>query len=141
MKALKEAWQLFLWNAGASVGDGEHGVVTFDPGRHADFAPDFVVVDGVGQEVRDDLLDAVGVAARRRGAEFTVQLNVASGGERGAEFVRGVGGELLLLGKGGFEPREGGVEHAGEAAEFVVGIGAVDALGQIPPRRCGWPRR
>ena len=52
-------------------------------------------------------------------------------GNRRAQFVRGVGGELLLLGKRGFQPGEGGIQNGGEPAEFAFGLGDVDALRQI----------
>ena len=52
-------------------------------------------------------------------------------GERGAQFMGGVGGELSLLGEGGLEPGEGGVQDGGEPAEFVVGIGEIDAFGEV----------
>ena len=51
-------------------------------------------------------------------------------GQRGAQFVGGVGGESLLFGDVGFELFEHGVEHVGEFAEFVVGSFHADPVRQ-----------
>src|SRR5439155_7318938 len=51
-----------------------------------------------------------------------------------AEFVRGVGGELFLLLKGGFKAREGRVQHRCQVSEFIVGLGNIEALRQIASR-------
>lgn len=48
----------------------------------------------------------------------------------GAEFVGGVGRELLLLRERRFQPRERRVENPGKPAEFTLGFGDVDSLGQ-----------
>ena len=52
-------------------------------------------------------------------------------GNRRAQFVRGVGGELFLLRERGFQPREGGIQNRGKLAEFAFRLGDVDALRQI----------
>ena len=46
--------------------------------------------------------------------------------------MRGVGGELLLLGKGGFESGKSGIQNGGKLAKFTFGLGHVDALRQVP---------
>ncbi len=168
--------------------------------------PSLVVVNGVGEEVGDDLCEAFGVAVANGGGEIGVDVDTACGGERAdefdavggehgkvafiaaqrflagveagqfeerfdepahalrgalaglegfavflvrafagepvlrvgehhrdgrAQFVRGVGGEAGLLGEGGVEAGEGGVQHAGEVAKFAFGVGGVDALGEV----------
>ena len=50
--------------------------------------------------------------------------------QRGAQLVRGVGGEPLLLGVVGFEPREHGVEGVGELAELVAAARQPDPVGE-----------
>ena len=45
--------------------------------------------------------------------------------------MRGIGGKPCLLGKGGIQPGEGGVQHGGELAEFAAGVFNGDALGEI----------
>ena len=91
-ESLEESRQILRRDAGAGVADGEHGGGGFRMGGHADFSAVPVVVDGIAQEVRDDLADAVGVAMCRSGREFAVELDVPSGGERTDEFDAGDGG-------------------------------------------------
>ena len=55
-------------------------------------------------------------------------------GEGRAHLVAGIGGELLLLGKGGFEAREGGIKDGGKLAEFAFGFCGVDALREVARR-------
>ena len=50
--------------------------------------------------------------------------------QRGAQLVGGVGGEPLLLGDVGLEPREHGVEAVGELAELVLAAVQPDAMGE-----------
>ena len=50
--------------------------------------------------------------------------------QRGAQFVRGVGGESLLFGDMRFEPREHGVEGVGELAELVSAAREPDSVGE-----------
>ncbi len=50
--------------------------------------------------------------------------------QRGAQFVRGVGGESPLFGDVGFEPREHRVEAVGELAELVVAALQPDPVGE-----------
>ena len=62
-------------------------------------------------------------------------------GQRGAQFVRGVGRESLLFGDVCFEAREHGIEGVGEFAELVVdGPGAGFGGRAIRPRRYAWRR-
>ena len=49
----------------------------------------------------------------------------------GAEFVCGIGSEAGLLGESRLEAGEGGVEDIGEPAEFIVGVGDIDAARQV----------
>ena len=48
----------------------------------------------------------------------------------GPQLVRGVGGESLLLGDLGLEPREHGVEGVGELAELIVAAFQLDPVGE-----------
>ena len=75
---------------------------------------------------------AEGVAVFPRGA-IAAQGGLGFGeddGQGGAEFVGGVGGELLLAGEGGVEAGEGGVEDVGQFAEFAVHAGGGDPFGE-----------
>ena len=72
-----------------------------------------------------------------RGIALTVQrgLRLRQNHRDGrAQFVRRVGGELFLLGEGGFQAREGGIQDGGELAEFAFRLSDVDALGEIAGR-------
>ena len=55
--------------------------------------------------------------------------------QRGAQLVGGVGGEPLLLGDVGLQPREHGVERVGELAELVLAALHPDPVGERPVRR------
>ena len=55
--------------------------------------------------------------------------------QRGAQLVGGVGGEPLLLGDVGLQPREHGVEGVGELAELVLTALHPDPVGEGPVRR------
>ena len=55
--------------------------------------------------------------------------------QRGAQLVGGVGGEPLLLGDVGLQPREHGVEGVGELAELVLTALHPDPVGERPVRR------
>ena len=90
-------------------------------------------VDGV--EAVDEL---AGVAARVVAGDVEQRLRDR---QRGAQLVRGVGGEPLLLGDVGLEPREHGVEGVGELAELVAAALQPDAVGRAIRSRPGAWRR
>ena len=83
-------------------------------------------VDGV--EAFDEL---AGVAVRVLAGDVEERLGDR---QRGAQLVGGVGGEPLLFGDVGFEPREHGVEGVGELAELVVAAFQADPVGERPVR-------
>ena len=55
-------------------------------------------------------------------------------GERGSQFVRGVGDESALCLEGVVQPGEQGVERVAEFLELVVGSGEGEALVQVGGR-------
>ena len=81
-----------------------------------------------GVQAGFDRLAVLGGAAfaGERGLRFGDQ-----NGDGGAKFVGGVNRELFLLREGGLKAGKGGVQHAGQVAQFVVGVGHADAFGEV----------
>jgi hypothetical protein len=79
IKALENARQIFGGNADAGVGHGQNRRTLFDARADADFSVVFVVLDGVGEKVGDDLAEAVGIAEGFGGRKVAVDLNAALG--------------------------------------------------------------
>ena len=78
------------------------------------------------------------LAARFAQADFP---DGADGGQRRPHLVRGVGGEAPQLLEGCFEPAERVVEHRGEVAQFVIGVGDRQAGAQACRRDAAGCRR
>ena len=76
--------------------------------------------------------ELIGVAARVASRHIEERLRDR---QRRAQFVRGVGGESLLLGDLGLEAREHRVEAVGELAELVVAARQFDPMRERPARR------
>ena len=74
-------------------------------------------VDRSGVDVVEAVDELAGVAVRIVAGDLEQRLRDR---QRGAQLVGGVGGEPLLFGVVGLEPREHGVEGVGELAELVL---------------------
>ena len=206
IKSLEHVRQIFAGNSLPGVAHRQHGQTVLRFQFHAHFAVWPVVLNGIGQQIGDDLRQPFGVAGdfqrrqlamnfyaafvrqrlhqfdaignrfgksnaqplqtllpgveprqfQQRFNQFPHPLRRALAGfdgllysaasrsrfkrglrlrehhrNRRAQFVRGIGGELFLLRKRGFEPGEGGIQNGGQLAEFAFGLGDVDALRQI----------
>ena len=92
--------------------------------------------DRSGIDVVQAFDERVGVAVRVVASDIEEGLRDR---QRRAQLVRGVGGEPLLLGDLGFEPRQHGVEAVGQLAELVVAARQLDPMRERPGRgaACG----
>ena len=86
VKALEDVRDFLRGNSHAGVGNLEHSGAVFGAGADADFAVRLVIVNGVGDEVGDDLAEVVGVAESFSGREIAVDLESALPGERTEAF-------------------------------------------------------
>src|SRR5881394_699896 len=77
IKPLEDMREVFGRDALAGVGDRHDRGAVFAARADAYFTVGFVVVDGVGKEVRDHLAQALSVAAGLSGPEVTVDLDAA----------------------------------------------------------------
>ncbi len=134
----------------ALLGEGEQrfgGFFGYE-GQVDVFSGEGPLVGAAEQEQRSSEVDRPGVDGLEAVDEFAdVVVRVVAGHleeclrdrQRGAELVRGVGCESLLLGDLCFESREHGVEGVGEFAELVAAAFHVDSVRERAGRRppCG----
>jgi len=86
VKALEDVRGFLSGNSHAGVGNCEQSDSIFGSRADADFAVWLVIVNGVGDEVGDDLAELVGVAAGFSGREIALDLDAALPGERAQAF-------------------------------------------------------
>ncbi len=86
VEAFEKVRQIAGGNRGAGIADDERREAVGALGCHLDLAALVVVVDGVAQQVGDDLRETFRVAAARRGREIGVDAEAAGSGQRAEEF-------------------------------------------------------
>ena len=82
VKALKNMRNIFSRNALSAIGNGQNCATVFAAGADENLAIRFVVVDGIGEKIGDELAKAVGVAESLSGAEVAVNFDATLFGKR-----------------------------------------------------------
>ena len=70
IKAIEQFGDRFCWDTTTGIRDFENGGCPFLPRPKGDGASCSIVMDGVGEQVIDHLMKAVGVPLRRSGFQF-----------------------------------------------------------------------